>query len=298
MKLDDIWKPTFADGETFYSKLGEELLISRGKPVDERKISSTAKVKRNGESIKIVLFETPIATFRKRGGVVLNSGGWRTRFTREKINQLLPKGTGLYSDGGLWVVHGFDGDQNVGFLDGMVISEQGIIEGGMAPAELSDRKALLKKSSRFCRRFIDRLLTGKVGRPGPGDCLYCQVEAGSQQTKMGVLERDGTVRPHTFDEASDHIVHHIDEGYFVPSLLHNAIMDMGGPGQLLMPARVVMQYCWAQEGKGVEEHGVSQQWFEREKKYGETVLRRVLHKYLKKRLGCEFGGKGWQSRPS
>ncbi len=295
MMLKDVYKYEYPKGSTFHSLVGEQLLKgARDKPMDSRRVGSCAVIRRTETGSVIRLFETDVFHLHGAGGMTIVSGGWRTRYTRGVINQLLPKDTHLLSDGGLWVVKGKR--CTALFHDGMVVREDGTIQGaGMAVGEITQRKKQLAKAKRFCRRFVDRLLAGEVAAPGLGDCMYCQVEAGNQKTKIGVLMPDGSLRDHTFDEQGDHVRGHVDEGYFVPSMLWNAITEAGGPSKLRFAPRVTLQYLWHQGGKPME-GGVSTELFDREKTAASQQLRSVLSKYVKRRFGCEFSGGGWQSR--
>ena len=54
-------------------------------------------------------------------------------------------------------------------------------------------------------------------RPGSGDCFYCQMK-----TQDGKTLGDAS--------STDHLTSHMEEGYVVPSLAYNAMMEAGaGP---------------------------------------------------------------------
>ena len=295
-ELSGYRKIQYRKGETFWQLLGARLLTDgRGHVTDGRRVSPSAKVRTEGTNIVLRLFDTDIAIMPKDGGIILDSGGWRTRFTRQIIDSLLPKGLGLTSVDGLWQLfseqRGRAGAHCHGFCDGCVVHEDASFTGVMTPAQWTERRALLAKSKRFVHRYVDRLLDGEVPRPSAGDCLYCQNEAGLQSFRSCVLLPDGTTRQHTPEEQGEHVRSHIQEGYFCPSMLHNAIKEHGRE-QLPLFVRWALQYRWTDHPGPVTD-----ELFTRERKHAGTQLRKILSNYVKRRVGCEFGGRGWQSRP-
>ena len=298
MNLKELspWKKLkYAKGETFYRLIGQPLLTDgRGHMCEQRRVSPSATIQMIGPFITLKLFDTDVAKFQKGGGMVLNSGGWRTRFTRQAVDSLLPNSLALSQVSGLWWLTGrhFEG----GFQDGCVVHEDGSVEHAMTKAQWKERVDLVAKSKRFIHRYVDHLLDGKVPPPGLGDCLYCKVETGTSKASIGVLLPDGTERPHTSEELGDHVRSHVDEGYFVPSMLWNAINEQGGPEFLGWAGRESLQWLWSQERKNSPGSHVTAELFERDRARAGMQLRKVLSSYVKRRIGCEFSGRGWQSR--
>jgi hypothetical protein len=302
MNLKDLpyAKFKYEKGETFYQRIGEALLTDgRATAVDSRRVSPSAVARRNGNTVELVLFDTKVAVFHKTGSMTLQSGGWRTRYTREQLNLLLPKGLYLSSVAGVWVLQNMSKGNHPaeGFQECCVIHEDGTTASTMKPAQLKELRDLIAKSKRYVRRYVDHLLDGKVASPGPGDCLYCQVEAGSSQAVVGVLLPDGTERPHTPEELGDHVRSHINEGYFVPSMLWNAVNQQGGPDFVRWSGRLVLQWLWTQQGKARPNDLVTAETFQHYRVAAGTDLRSVLTNYVRRKIGCEFRGMGWQKRP-
>lgn len=67
-------------------------------------------------------------------------------------------------------------------------------------------------ASKFAKRFVDALYRGKVGLPGNGDCWYCLMHDIKTGKPVG---------------GKEHIESHIEENYFVPSLLVYALQSAG-----------------------------------------------------------------------
>jgi hypothetical protein len=52
---------------------------------------------------RIRLHDTDVVTIEKRGNIILDSGGWQTVTTKDRMNQVLPSGWGIYSNRG-WLI--------------------------------------------------------------------------------------------------------------------------------------------------------------------------------------------------
>lgn len=93
---------------------------------DERKIANNTTAVRlealgpeEGRAIAIILHHTKIVTFYEYGGVTLNSGGYRTVTTKQRMRQFLPLGWHMDRD---WSLHGRSPDNeslDLTFYDGI-----------------------------------------------------------------------------------------------------------------------------------------------------------------------------------
>jgi hypothetical protein len=93
---------------------------------DEKKIGhNTILHKLYNDDIAIKLWNTNIVVINKLNNIRLYSGGWETRTTADRINQLLPSGVGLYTRKGEWRVKGHNGEFK--FVNGMLITPNGDI---------------------------------------------------------------------------------------------------------------------------------------------------------------------------
>jgi hypothetical protein len=153
----------------------------------------------------IKLHNTVVVKFHRDGGPIeLDSGGWLTVTTKERMNGALPVKYGVYSEKGIWyvVVPRRNGEpRHVPFADGIKLYPDGAVTG-----EGSDPRAALKLRKGiqgYVKRYMAAFWNGEVPAPGPGDCFAC----------LGILGTGG----------ADHIRSHIEERYFVPSLLASAI---------------------------------------------------------------------------
>lgn len=180
------------------------------------------------------LHKTDIVTVRTDGTVVLNSGGWNTVTTRDRINDQLEKhcpgwrmwseknqpylGWGGWSDPDRKVYHFHDGIT----IDCDTCDGERYDKDQVKLAAKHDRK--LKA---FSKRYIEKLTAGLVPQPSGGDCWYCCM-----------VDQDGV----SWGEHgnSDHLYHHVVENYYVPSLMLRAIHAY----PVSMAAEQLLAYLW------------------------------------------------------
>lgn len=159
----------------------------------------------NGETI-IRLHGTDIVRKTKDGRVVLNSGGWKTVTTKDRMNDHLPAGYRLSQCGGAWSING------VPYFDGISIPDD-IKTPKRKGESTATREAALRKQ---IRKFVcDVPLKGPFPVPGNGDCWYCLMHTKDGKT-LGEATGD-----------NDHILSHIKERYLHGSLIVNALTWAG-----------------------------------------------------------------------
>lgn len=77
------------------------------------------KLERLDGGIVIRLHRTNVVTFRPCGRVILNSGGWRTVTTKERINRY--SGIHVWSERGVWYADDHPFSDGMIFKDGEVV---------------------------------------------------------------------------------------------------------------------------------------------------------------------------------
>jgi len=211
-------------------KDGLEVLGSR----DQKKLeNNTYLVRVDDNTLGVKLHNTIVVYIHRSGNYSLDSGGWRTSTTKDRINNYSP--ARVHANNNIWYV----GDHGV-FADGVTVNKTGKPTTKLRnPGEVERKKRRLDKLVReYVKGFAEHvkfngLYTGeeagepepwdvvKLGprpvplKPGPGDCFLCQFKP-EQGKDLGV----------------DHLLSHMTEEdgpYFVPSLLWNAIADTGNP---------------------------------------------------------------------
>lgn len=137
-----------------------------------------------------------------------SSCGWKTSTTKERINWFLPEGFRLWQDKSTWYIgkHNFG---TFGFMDGLTIDSDGNVYNYAAENESQAIKAQIKTIKTYVNGFVSALLAGEVESPSGGDCWDCVMKTEDGRT-LGEFRQ------------SDHIQSHIEESYYVPSMLINA----------------------------------------------------------------------------
>jgi len=186
-----------------YAK-ANELLTGRCK--EQRKLGNhTYLVRLPGNRIAISLHNTNVVTFCPDGSTILNSGGWRTHTTKERMNAYGP--VNIWAKRGIWYVGQSYKDKSVIYADNMTIDQNGKIIGAGSPPDMK----LLKAARKYASAFMTAFAKGEVPKPSGGDCWYCGLVTNKGEPLGKVVK------------ATDHILFHIEESYFVPSLMANAI---------------------------------------------------------------------------
>ena len=258
----------------------------QGRNRESRKIANNTYLHREGEDIAIRLHNTDIVRFKPNGDIVLDSGGWLTVTTKQRMNEYLRRDMGeIWSERGVWYValisqkdsepseftrrfscfdckkrweasvELFEGTSNlsgeksqycpkcgkkagyasaarkiVPFADGMVIHPDTSVEG--AGEDPKAKLKLKKQISQYVADYMRAMERGEVPPPSGGDCWYCcmrpeqtgTVDIGLHKAKQAIMGNGHGKQ--TLGEAfkdTNHILGHIEEKYYVPSLLHRAI---------------------------------------------------------------------------
>jgi hypothetical protein len=213
-----------------------------------------------GIDICVKLHGTDVLTFKPDGSVVYNTGGWRTNTTKDRMNSYGADGFYIWQDKGVWSLGRAKGPRKL-YKDGIIITKRGRIIGGGTLRESKAALRLKKRVNDYCRAFALALVDGKVPAPGAGDCFYCHMVEVKSGNPLG-----DTTGNHK------HIMSHVNESYFVPSLLQHAVTAQDAPISIM--AKSCIGDIWA--GKPIM-GGLAG-----------LVLGQVeksLRKYIKQRLG-------------
>lgn len=207
-----------------------QAFIAGGRSKVSRKPANNTVVRMDGADAVIRLHDTDIVRVLAGGGYQLNSGGWRTKTTKERINAYTP--ARISQRGGVWYMS--DGSL---FEDNMTIDTDGKPTKPKQPAKYEAKLKVIKKQARdYAKAFVVELQAGRIDYPGSGDCWYCWM-----------FETD-------YITNTDHIHQHIKEKYYVPSLLVNAgraagyrddqvgLMGIGGRQLFINPEQDIYKY--------------------------------------------------------
>jgi hypothetical protein len=201
--------------------------IERPIPRSERGMKSVNRiVRRDEKTIALHMHATDVVTWKDDGTTVLDSGGWKTPTTKERIQDFAA--VRIVQARGEWYICA-DGEHVGVFADGMCIMADGTYFGMIAlddGKKAREGKKLRARVRGYCEGFFDAMAKGEVHRPYAGDCLYCAwITLGGDK---------------------EHLLSHIEESYFVGSLLENAIKRF----KVCPLARDYVSACWIAQTEG------------------------------------------------
>lgn len=184
---------------------------------ESRKLENNTYLQQRGENITVKLHATDVVTYQPDGKIILDSGGWRTVTTKDRINRYAP--INLWQDKGQWYVgRSWQKPPQAIYDDNMVIEPDGKLSGCKTPAQMKAEQKLRAQVRKYAKDFITALKAHKVPLPSGGDCWYCSLHEVKTGKPLGEL---------TKTNGDSHIREHIKEKYYVPSLAVNALKAMG-----------------------------------------------------------------------
>lgn len=210
---------------------------------------------------------TDVVTRDAKGRITLNSGGWKTKTTNDRINLGL-QGTPyrLIAGRNGWEVarlgegesYAWNARERVPFYDGIKLPDA---FGAKARLKAEREAAKAAKLKERIKTYVTKNIRKGVplAPPDSGDCWHClmfdAVKPGSN--------------PYTANESpqrnsADHLLSHIRENYLPGSLIVNAFRDSGSTDY------AAQLFAFGATGPNV------------------TETRRKVRRYLQKRLGLTF----------
>jgi len=227
--------------DTFSAKL-------TGRNSQSRKLANHTVLHRVDDStIAIKLHSTDVITYHSDGRIMFDSGGWKTPTTKERMNSFSP--ARIHQATGSWEISIDAIPAN--FADRITWTGKKWQGAGEDPSKAIK---LAERAAKFARDYMDAFDAGKVPAPSNGDCWGCLMKTTNGKTAMG---------------GSEHILSHMKEKYYVPSLLARAI-------ERFPVAPVAM---WYVSDKWAGTHNNAMAEFER------ASLYKSLYRYLKAELG-------------
>lgn len=194
--------PTFKSNESTRETKKDILKLFPG--------SLTSKVIENNtfeltfeDCIKIVFHKTAIIT-EQNGIFTLNTDGWMTKTTKERLNNYSP--VTIWQKNSIWYI----GKEL--FYDGIQVNYKGeIVSKLLNTAKVENNTAKIKAK---IKKYCDLVTKENLPFPDGGDCLYCQ------------LTTNGESLGDSFKN-TEHLLSHLKEHYLHGSILVNAMMDSG-----------------------------------------------------------------------
>jgi hypothetical protein len=227
-----------------------EKFLAGGKNKNSRKDCNNTWIERRGEDIAVRLHETDVVLYKKDGGFVLDTGGWHTVTTKDRINGYAPHGVKVYSDRGIWMVYGAAAGGRYSsdwasraticeFSDGLEFDKDCKPLNARPSVKLITQE-LDKRVKKYIDGYAKHVVENGLEQPSNGDCWGCLMSAADGASKdtgnfRGVVTDVTKLNPMGFD----HILSHFAEKYYVPSLFWKA-MKSGGFGPA-WPGMIEMQ---------------------------------------------------------
>jgi len=236
--------------------------LSRGKDKTRRNVPSirSTSVIDHGDHISIRYHDTDVIKFYP-DHMVIDCNGWRTRTTKERINEVL-KPWNVFQNRGVWFIMNYNSPDRTHYLyrDGLTFDYNGncLSELKTNESEIAKMKALQRQILAYGRKVYDTVMAEEIDPPSGGDCWYCCM-VGDDGKTLGESLKD-----------THHLISHMEESYIVPSLIWNALRTYDN-------APLIMQTMYNIMHKA----GHSGHW----KEITAKRAKRAIVKYLKVNLG-------------
>ena len=133
---------------------------------ESKKLANNTYLSKDGDDFVVTLHSTKIIRISPKNEIVLNSGGYRTKTTKQRLNEFSKASVNQKS--GIWYIN------DIAFYDGVKIDANGsLINPKNLTKELEDKKTKLDKMvKKYIAGYIQWALENGVERPSV-DCWYC-----------------------------------------------------------------------------------------------------------------------------
>lgn len=201
-----------------------------GRNRERRKLANNTYLERRAENaIAVRLHSTDILTYHADDSVTLNSGGWRTVTTKARMNDYIGHGLRISQERGQWYIWDYAQRKDVAvYADGMTIRADGTLDGAESIESAKDAIKLRRRVHKYAKDYVKALRTGEVGEPSNGDCWGCLMVSADDKHKRSPMG------------GKDHILSHMEEKYYVPSLLTRAFEEFGAS----VAMKDAVARCW------------------------------------------------------
>ena len=196
---------------------------------NERPCGNNTRIRRDGNSVLIRHFATDIVEYVSNGIIILNNGGYYTSTTKERLNAFIPNEFYIWQEKGVWSLSNRNLQISHKWKNGITILPDGRIS-NYAENDLEEKtKTLTKQINIYAKMYVKAFVAGNIEKPSGGDCWYCAMKT-ENGNSLG-------------DEFKDtgHLLSHLEENYFVPSILMN-ICNM--EGKLSMFDKTTIGQIW------------------------------------------------------
>jgi len=166
--------------------------------------NNTLRIEYQDGTIAIRLHNTDVVTI-KDNSYILNSGGWRTPTTKDRINKYSP--AYISQNKGLWYL-----DKGKLFYDNCVVNALGELIS--KPVNIDENK--IKKIKKQITDYCNLITKDNLPLPSSGDCWFCAL-TDKNNIPMGELG----------SKDYGHLIEHLKEKYLHGSIMVNAMRETG-----------------------------------------------------------------------
>lgn len=182
---------------------------------ETKKLARNTYLREDNGRMVIKFWDTDIIAIDSDGTCKLDSGGYRTYTTKDRLNRFSP--APVWQERGLWyIMEGLWPDvTRTPFADGIRVNAQGKVLAGAGSEDLP--KAMRKVDrlvSKYIAEYAAHVVKNGVDEDIKGDCWGC-------------LMQDTNDKACKEPMGYSHYLSHLEEKYYVPCLLMKAVRDMG-----------------------------------------------------------------------
>lgn len=154
-----------------YDQANEYLGLKPRRPISH----NTDIVRRDDGAIQVKYHGSPVVTYlpagEAQGGPVtlLDSCGWRTPTTKERINAFCPAGFHVWQERSVWHLSKGSWQDNASwtFADGITIDSYGQVFNAGPTNEAQEVKKLVNRIRKYAKHYAQELVEGKLEAPDP-----------------------------------------------------------------------------------------------------------------------------------
>ena len=213
-----------------------------GRCKESRKVANNTYLKRRGDDIAVKLHDTDVVTYHPNGSITLNTGGWYSVTTKERMSRFT--NFGVHTNRGEWAVLNPNPNYDVNapwdapdrepywledvtpYRDGMTWTGKKW-KGAPTPKQVEKERARRKKVRKDINAFIRSITPEQIIRqfenPG-GDCFLCRIETPQVDENGWRSSGIGSSPP---GDTAGCLASHVEEHYFHLSLMRRAITAHG-----------------------------------------------------------------------
>lgn len=170
----------------------------------QKKLAGNTYLRKEGSQFIVKYHDTDIVKFIDDSKVELNTSGYLTPTTKNRLNDFSP--ARISQKGGIWYV--YSNGTKVAYHDGMIVDSDGApIHYIDMTSELEEKKRILDSEVRdYIKGFVAYFLDNGFQQPSPGDCWDCLFTSGT---------------------SLEHVWSHVKERYYFGAFLRTCVKETG-----------------------------------------------------------------------